>query len=268
MRTASFVLILMLMLLLAGCGSNETSRDDLAPVAPHWVERSADTTYAQFGIRAEPVPLSSLYWVHLEWDPNPEPDINGYLIWRCNEWSDPERRYLVADLRRDIDFFDGEDPVIWIDQSDSLMPDPSNNNTRGYYWELQAYDDAGNISAYSERAYYRLLNNPYNLAVARAGSDIYQLSWRYSFNSDVFLSYYMVRVYMAAFGPDSIVYQWREPRYGSQESISMAFSQQSGRLIPDSTYVCQLNAITVRPSTAHTDSLAGAAVSTTFRYQR
>ena len=138
--------------LLAGCGENQTAGDDLPPSHPVWVERSTDDVYPQRGIRAEPVVDERLHVVRLEWYANPEPDVMGYRILRAPEDGDPNRGYVVADLRFGSDIEAGQERYAWLDNGDStggtrrdlLAPDPETNITRGYYWTLQAYDTAGN----------------------------------------------------------------------------------------------------------------------------
>lgn len=261
--------------LLLGCGEDQTAGDDLPPSQPVWVERSRDDAYPQRGIRAQPVSSDAQYWVRLEWYGNPEPDIDRYVIVRAREEFGPQRGIPVADLRMGVDIEPGQAEYAWVDVGDSLggtprnmlAPHPETGNSRGYYWMMIAYDTAGNRSAQSDAQYYRLINNPYEVSVGRDTTDVYAVSWSYLPNPDVVLTYYMIRVYAQAGGVDSVVWWQQIIRYGSSETAYMDFSQSLGPLRAGESYVCQLNAISTRQTEGHADSLAGAAVFTTFIYQ-
>lgn len=269
------VIILAALLILAGCGSDESSRDNLAPAKPRWVPRTADNVYPQQGIRAEPVPNENLHWVRLEWYANGEPDVQRYRIWRLHEFAPEVRlRYPVKDLQIGVDIEAGLPVYTWVDIGDStlnapldmLAPDPVSGETRGYNWWVQAIDESDNRSEPSDSLYYRLLNVPYDLQVGRLSPDVYRLNWRFSFNPDVRPSYYMIRVYSAFWGPDSVVWYQQVQRYTSNEYVDMDFALSNSPLVTDCTYVCQLNAI-ANQHADHADSLAGSAASTIFTYR-
>lgn len=275
MRILHFIIPLFAAILLAGCGEDETAGDDMPPSRPRWVDRSADDVYPQRGIRAEPVADERQHMTHLEWYANPEPDVMGYRIYRAPESWNPYRGYAVADLRIGSDIEPGRSRYVWLDNGDSvggarrelLAPDPETNLTRGYYWTIAAYDTAGNRSSLSIAAYYRLLNNPYNVSVVRDTTNVYSVTWNYDLNPDVLLSFYMLRVYSAVGGTDSVVWWLKTQRYLSRETVFMDFSQSQGPLVAGQTYICQINAIDNRLTESHVDSLAGAAVYSTFVYQ-
>jgi hypothetical protein len=261
--------------LLGGCGEDQTAGDDLPPSKPIWVERSADDVYPQRGIRAQPVSSDVQHHVRLEWYANPEPDVSHYVIVRAPEDWGPRPGYVVADLQIGVDLEAGQAKYAWVDNGngtdgaplDLLAPDPESGFSRGYYWVLQASDTAGNRSQFSDVRYYRLINNPYDVSVGRDTANVYAASWSYQPNPDVLLSYYMLRVYGLAGGPDSVVWWQQAIRYESSETVYMDFSQSQAPLRAGQTYVCQINAISSRRTEAHADSLAGAAVFTTFVYQ-
>jgi len=269
------ILVLLFPLLIAaGCGEDASSTDDLAPAQPRWVPRTADNIYPQQGIRAEPSASGNQYRVRLEWYANSEPDVQRYRIWRLNEFAPEIRlRYVVRDLQLGVDLDYGQSVYTWVDIGDStgnaplnlLSPDPTTGDTRGNYWWVQAIDESDNRSEFSEPVYYRHLNIPYDLQVGRLSENAYRLSWRYQFNPDMRPSYYMIRVYSAFWGPDSVVWYDQVQRYTENEYVDMVFASNSP-LVTDCTYVCQLNAIAnVRGS--HTDSLSGSAAVTTFVYR-
>ena len=273
MKPVSLIMLAAL-LIFAGCGSDESSTDDLAPAQPRWVPRTADDIYPQQGLRAEPVSNENLYWVRLEWYANSEPDVQRYRIWRAAEFdTDVRRRYVIKDLQLGSDLEIGLSVYTWVDIGDStgntplnsLAPDPVSGETRGYYWWVQAVDESDNRSELSEPIYYRLLNVPYDLQVGRLSENVYRLNWRYQFNPDMRPSYYMIRVYSAFWGPDSVVWYDQVQRYTSNEYVDMDFAPSSP-LVTDCTYVCQLNAIANQRG-SHADSLSGAAASTIFTYR-
>jgi len=254
------------MILLAGCGADDTRTDDLAPSAPQWVPRSADNIYPQQGVRAEPVLSPSDHWVRLEWYANPEPDVMGYRILRAPE-SDLNRHAIIEDLRVGMDLPIGVDRYSGVDAAEVLTPDPVGGDTQGFFWELVAYDSSENQGPLSEPVYFRLINNPYSVAVGRASEKVYEANWLYNSNPDVIIRYYMLRVYSHYWGPDSVVWYSQVQRYGSPASVTMDFRQSSGPLVADCTYVCQINVVSDLPSGQHADSLAGAAVYALFSYQ-
>jgi hypothetical protein len=274
MRRLLILIVIAVAVFCLGCGEDQTSRDDIKPTPPVWVERAADNVYPQQGIRAEPVSDERSHRVRLDWYANPEPDVSGYRIWRLGEWTDPLYRYLVTDLRLGPDLEPGLGRYTCVDQGDSmgvetdlLRPDPDTGASRGYFWYLQAYDSTGNFSALSAPAYYRLINNPTSVSVARDSENMYVLSWDWAPNPDVVVSYYMIRVYSRMWGPDSAIWHQQVFRYGTSESVYMDFSGLTVPLVTDCTYTCQLNVLSNRPTPEHADALAGASVFTIFPYQ-
>jgi hypothetical protein len=265
--------------LLIGCGRDQSTSDNLPPSTPRVVARSQDNLVSQAGVRAEPVALDDRHWVRLEWLGNPEPDVAGYRLWRVRETTDPLQRYVVKDLHVSLtgDLQPGLSSYSWVDQGDTtdgnplnmLAPDPESGYSRGYFWYIEAYDESGNRSDYSAPAYYRCLNNPLGLGVSRVDVNSYLATWQYVSNSDVMINYYMLRVYPNWEGPDSVVW-WSDPPvqvYGAQCATDMFTSPVVRPLILDSTYVCQLNVVANRLTSAHADSTAGAAVYCTFTYR-
>ena len=218
------------LLLLLGCGQNESSRDDVPPVPPRVVPRSADNAYAQTGVRPEPTANDNLYRVRLEWYPNSEPDVAGYRIWRRRE--DVATRYhgILRDLRFGVNLDRG--PVLaFLDAGDDFSGAPSNLlapdrpgdslSTHGWVWYIQAYDEANNHSELSDSIYFRLINNPRNLSVIRQAPGRYSLNWQFTANNDPggMAYYYMIRVYQTAGGLDSVMWHEQVNRYGDQNSV-------------------------------------------------
>lgn len=266
-------LLAALWLIILGCGGDSVSQDDVPPQRPIWVQRSSDEAYAQTGIRAEPVLSDRSYWVRLEWQRNPEEDLQGYRVRRWSEYTSLSEGPIIADLTVGLELIDG--PILtWIDRgldengSNANLLAPLDGMTRGYWWAIQAYDTAGNRSQYSDSIYYRLLDNPYEMSVSRAGPDNYVLSWGYPVGSaESFLSFYKIRVYSGHFGPDSLAWDYRVTLYTEHNSVTLQSGGASAPMTRDCTYVWQLNAISYAVSDTHDVDNAGAAMYTTFVYQ-
>ncbi len=271
--------MLIIALLVLGCGDDESSVDDIPPATPRWVAASADNIYPQQGIRADTVASDQRYRVRLDWYENSEPDLAGYLVYRTPEFDPPSSRYVIADLRFGINAV--RRPVqSMIDVGNDALGLPANllapvadndtveaNLTRGYYWELVAYDSAGNVSDYAERIYYRMINNPRELSVTLDTGDRYRMSWRYENNPDVYISYYFVRVYSAHYGPDSLIWYKQVHRYEANPYVYLNFDGSARAMTVDCTYVWQLNVVSDQPSQYHVEARAGAAVFTKFAYE-
>lgn len=267
--------LLLVLVLVAGCGQDTSSRDDIAPSAPVWIPRYADDAYAQQGIRAEPVTDPRDHWVRLEWYANPEPDVVTYRVRRISETEPLSRRgSIVKDLRLGVDLEYGQSRYWWIDRGDNpdegtrdnLAPDQTTGQSRGYYWTLEAFDSAGNGGwpVRAPRIYYRLLANPSQLSVAGDTSNNYSLSYVFMPNSNDDVPLYdMIRVYPLYYGPDSLVWAQLVHRYDTFANIPLTFARP---LVRDCTYVCQINVICNRRNESHTDSLAGGAAFTSFPY--
>lgn len=276
MKALSGGLLLAAVLLFIGCGENQSTRDDLPPSQPRFASRAADSTYPQTGLRAEPVTAVTQHWVHVHWLANPAADeVAGYRIYRASEF-EPSRRYVVRDLRLDIDLPRGLDSYDWIDEGDSaggtgngnmLGPDTETGDSRGYYWFVRAFDEGLNLSEPSLGQYYRLISNPFDLRVDKLEANRYNLSWQYALATETDRpSYYAIRVYSLSGGPADVALFRIERRYGSSETVTLDFSAPANPMTPNATYVCQLNAICDRRNADHADTVAGAAAYTTFTY--
>lgn len=261
-------------ILMVGCGEDTESRDDVSPQKPVLVARSDDASYPQAGIRAEPTPTSSNYWVRVEWYRNPEDDIQGYRIRRWSEQENSNDGYVVADLVVGIDI-GNEEILSWVDRGNDqlggtarLLAPNDQGSMRGYWWQILAYDTAGNRSLYSDSAYYRMMWNAYNMAVTRFAADDYRLGWSFPIGgASTFLSFYKLRVYSAWWGLDSLVWDHQVQLYAEQNSVTLGAGGASAPLVNDCTYVWQLNAVSYAVSDTHDVALAGSAVYTTFVYQ-
>ncbi len=269
--------ICMALILLAGCGEDESSRDDIAPAPPVPLTRSPDFFYAQTGIRAEPALMDNQYAVRIEWYESPEPDVAGYRMWRRREDQLPLDRVIIRDLRYGVNLV--REPVMaWIDGGDDYTGFPANllapdqgeedtMSTHGWVWYIEAYDTSGNRSTLSDSMYFRMINNPNSMAVVRQAPGRYVLMWQFTPNQDTqFISYYMIRIFEYDGGPDAVMWYQQVNRYGGQESVVLNNDSTARPFQFNSTYVWQLNVVV-----EGTDSLdrapAGSATYTMFVYQ-
>ena len=264
------ILLFGLALAMCGCGQDSSSEDDIPPQAPIIIPRSDDAVYPQQGVRPEPVPSSpgqssQNYWVRVEWQRNPEPDVKGYYVWRGSVDPTMGTTYRVADLEYPIDLPVGAGVTqhFWIDVGNGSTTNsrdvlaPILGEPRDYFWMVQAFDETGNLSALSDSIFYTLIENPYDISVDRADVDNYVLSWRYPIGTSL---NYKIRIYSNYYGPDSVM--WDPPLfpgYTTQESMLLDRDGTAKAFERDCTYVWQLNAIR--------DDASGAAVFTTFTYQ-
>lgn len=271
-RKLTYLFIIFAGLILAGCGEDSSTVDNVPPSVPVLMVRSADDIYPQRGIRPEPSTYDQNYWVRLEWRKNTEPDIFGYRVWRCGEWDTTSTGeltggYVIADMRLGTDF--NADTLVWIDRASNILaPELSDGTTRGYYWQIEAYDDAGNYSGRSSSQYYRLMKNPLNPQVEKITDGLYRIRWQYDNSSDVYLSYYMLRIFSEQYGPDSVMWYQKTQLYGSDNAVLLNSDSTAIRpFVPGTTYRCQINAVADQPTPLHRYGLAGSAVYTTFTYQ-
>jgi hypothetical protein len=262
--------LLIVLLVLSGCGQDQSTSDNQPPSAPR----------PQI-IRAEPVPASSddRHWARITWYGNPEPDVAGYRVWRVPEFVSISQRYVIKDLHvgPGADFEPGRALCSWVDQGDTtngnplnqLQPDPVTGESRGFYWYLEAYDESGNRSGFSDPIYYRLINNPRNLTVGRVSPNSYRANWQYANNPDVMIDYCTLRVYPLWLGPDSTVKFQQDHIYQADCSSSLDFSEVLRPMITDCTYVLQLDVTSSLPAPGqHADTTrAGSAVFATFTYR-
>ncbi|MCB9357809.1 MAG: hypothetical protein H6508_00790 [Calditrichaeota bacterium] len=268
------ILISLALLFLAGCGEDTQSTDNVPPQAPIMVERSDDSIYPQAGVRAEPTPDESNYWVRVEWYRNPEPDVVGYRISRWSEQSTSLNATVVGDVAVGVEIPDTE-ILSWVDRGFDGFGNPTNalapndqGSMRGYWWHVLAYDTAGNRGEWSDSVYYRLMWNPYNLSVSQFAADDYRLNWNYPIGgAGTYLSYYKLRVYSEWYGRDSLVWDHQVILYGAQNSVTLGSGGATGTMVNDCTYVWQLNAVSLAASDTHDVALAGASIYTTFVYQ-
>src|SRR5512142_1060875 len=118
------VLLMLLAAWIAGCGENASSRDDVAPVPPRIVTRSADNVYAQTGIRAQPASRDDQYRVRIEWYPNAESDVAGYRIWRRREDEPVSHHGILRDLRFGVNL-DRAPILVFLDNGDNFNGFPA-----------------------------------------------------------------------------------------------------------------------------------------------
>jgi len=203
--------------------------------------------------------------MRIEWERNSETDVKGYIIRRGSVNREDGTTYPVAQLEYGFEL--SSHPSVtehsWIDTgrdnfgAASNMLRPVLGESRNYFWQISAYDEVGNRSAWSDTIRYTLIENPFEFDVVRLSADNYSLTWHYPTAS--FLQY-KVRVYSYYYGRDQVL--WDPPlfpRYTTQESILLNEDGTANPFERDCTYVWQLNAIK--------DDESGAAIYSTFTYQ-
>lgn len=260
--------------LLSGCGEDTQSRDDVAPQKPIMLTRSDDVVYPQSGVRPEPTLTDRNYWTRIEWFRNPEDDLGGYRVRRWSEQTTAEEAPIIADLAMDVDLID-QFVLYWIDRGEDQFGDPANllapndqGLTRGYWWQVQAKDTAGNRSEWSDSVYFRMIYNPYNLNVSRTGNDI-RLGWNYPIGgTGTYLSYYKIRVYSQWWGRDSLIWDYNVQLYAETNSVTVGEGGATSPMTIDCSYVWQLNAISLVASDTNDVALAGSSMYTTFTYSQ
>lgn len=260
-------------IMISSCGEDTESRDDVPPQKPIIVSRSADVNYPQAGVRAEPTTSDDNYWTRIEWYRNPEDDLSGYRVKRWSEQTVASEGPIVADLAMNVDLND-QFILSWVDRGEDQFGDPANllapndqGLTRGYWWQVQAYDTAGNRSEWSDSVYFRMIYNPYNLSVEGIGEDV-QLLWNYPIGgSGTYLSFYKIRVYSQWYGVDSLIWDYDVQRYEASNALTIGVGGAFTPMTDDCTYVWQLNAVSYVATEVNDVALAGSAMYTTFTYQ-
>lgn len=250
-----------ILLSVCGCGEDSSSVDDLAPQPPVPIERSNDGSYPQTGIRPEPTPNSNLYKMRIEWYANSETDVAGYIIRRGSVDPAEGSTYPLVQLPYAYDPYETE--YFWIDTGLDNLGTPGANmlrpllgEPRDYFWQIAAYDEAGNQSAWSDTIRYTLVENPFSFEVIRLGEDSYSLAWQYPVGMHL---QYKARVYSYYYGFDHVM--WDPPLfdgYTTYQSLQLNRDGTANEFQRDCTYVWQLNAIR--------DDESGAAIFTTFTY--
>lgn len=131
-----------MILILSNCGKE--IEDPFPPSKPEWIPKSAIDDWPERGIDAEPGNV-----IYLEWHPNPETDIDGYVLYRMVA-SDTLERF------EDIAFLSISDPFR---PSTSYRDDDVTVSTQieRYYYYLRAKDTGGNLSPPSDTLNYALL---------------------------------------------------------------------------------------------------------------
>jgi len=134
-------IIINLLMLLVFYRCPEPVEDPDPPVRPNWVECTLPESVNDRGIRSDPISDA----IVLEWHPNPDEDLAGYLIYRTTQKIDNPYQLLA-----DINVFEtGGNDTIYYDETAPL-------NELCYYY-LKAYDQAGNRSQPTDTIFYRLL---------------------------------------------------------------------------------------------------------------
>jgi len=238
------------------------------------VPRSDDAIYPQAGVRAEPTTTDRNYWTRIEWYRNPETDLSSYRVRRWSEQTTAAEAPIIVDLSLGVDLVD-QFVLYWIDRGNDQFGGPANllapndqGLTRGYWWQVQAVDTAGNRSAWSDSVYFRMIYNPYNLNVVGTGENV-RLTWTYPIGSTgSYLSFYKIRVYSQWYGRDSLIWDYSVQLYAENNSVLVGSAGAFSPMTHDCTYVWQLNAVSYLASDTNDVALAGSAMYRDFKYSQ
>ena len=157
-------------LLLFSCGENIDIEDKTPPAKPKLITRSSDTSFVETGIDA----VADGDYIYLEWQPNTDKDLKGYII----ERKDPDSTSFLQ-----------ISPML--DKSVSSYTDNTELDIgRKYTYRLLAVDEAGNRSEYSFEHHYTLLEKAKILQFKRQGADSLKLDCSFMGNPDgIYLSF-------------------------------------------------------------------------------
>jgi hypothetical protein len=274
MNVLKFLLIVVFAWLFVNCGEDTESRDNVPPQTPVMRPRSDDAVYPQEGVRAEATTNDRNYWTRIEWFRNPETDVQSYRVRRWSEQVSSDDAPIVADLALNVDLID-DFVLYWIDRGDDQFGGPVNllapndqGLTRGYWWQVQAVDTAGNRSEWSDSVYFRMIYNAYNLSVVGSGDNV-RLTWSYPIGGpSTYLSFYKIRVYSNWYGRDSLIWDYQVQLYGQNNSVLVGSEGAFTPMTHDCTYVWQLNAVSYVASDTNDVALAGSAMYRTFKYSQ
>lgn len=133
---------LSMILVLTYCGKE--IEDPFPPSKPEWIPKSVVDDWPEQGIDAEPGNM-----IYLEWYPNPETDIDGYVLYRMAA-SDTLEKF---------------EDIIYLSVNDPFRPSTSyldedvlvSTQIERYYYYLRAKDTGGNLSPPSDTLTYALL---------------------------------------------------------------------------------------------------------------
>ena len=203
-----------LVFLCFSCGQDTSSEDISPPEAPIWCEKSVEYAEIETGIDA--VPQGN--WIYLEWEPNTDEDLAGYQVWRMAEDDTTETFQLLQILT--LTQLTNPNQPNFTDMSSEVAPDPSTGFERGYYYSLNAFDDLGNQSSFSDTIYYELLRKPQSLSID-AGLDTVRWSYPVLPEQDV---YFVIRI-VRAFSGD---YVWLAKYYVYQEPFAVLYNFDEG----------------------------------------
>lgn len=136
-RTLSPLFVFLTLLL--SCGKE--IEDPYPPSKPQWIPKSGVEEWPERGIDAEPGNV-----IYLEWYPNPESDIDGYILYRS----------IKSDTL--VHF----EQIVYLAINDPFQPSTSfrddDTQINGYFYFLRAKDTGGNLSPPSDTLDYTLIN--------------------------------------------------------------------------------------------------------------
>jgi len=167
------LITLYLAVMLYSCGENIDVEDKTPPAKPVFHAKSFDSAMVETGIDA----VSEGDYIYLEWKPNRESDLQGYIL----ERKDPDSTNWLQ-----LGAMLAKGDTTYLDNSDGLIDD--NNTNKKFYYRVLAVDEAGNRSEPSFEESYRLLPKVNIIEFKKQGSDSLKIvcSYQGDYNSIYF----------------------------------------------------------------------------------
>lgn len=174
--------IILLFLIFPGC---EDVEDPNPPQRPVMVPKSLPWEYVERGIDAD----DKVTGIFVEWYRNPEPGMDGYIVFRAADTSDTGKLNYV---RKDTVYSYPLNPTL----SDTEYVDSDVVFGTMYYYFIRALDISENKSVPSDTVRYTLTPRPGDCLpdLSERGDKIPVFSWKYSNDFQFGINYYYIRV--------------------------------------------------------------------------
>lgn len=173
---------ILLMFTVFGC---EDIEDPNPPQRPVMVPKSLPWEYVEKGIDADDIVTG----IFVEWYRNPDPGMDGYIVYRAADTSDTGKLDFV---RKDTVFSYPLNPML----SDTEFVDTDVDFGTMYYYFVRALGISESKSEPSDTVRYSLTPPPSNCLpnLSEPAENIPDFSWRYSNDFQFGINYYYIRV--------------------------------------------------------------------------
>ncbi len=176
------ILFLVIVLFFVCC---EDIEDPNAPVSPVMVPKTLPWEYEERGIDAD----DKVTGIFMEWYRNPEPELEGYIVYRAVDTSKTRELLFV---RVDTVFAYPQNPTL----SDTEYVDTDIEFGTMYYYYIRALDISENKSLSSDTVRYTLTPRPSDCTpdMSKRSEAKPEFSWKYSNDFQYGINYYYIRV--------------------------------------------------------------------------